>query len=108
MMKLRWNKGTLDLLNLIHTCRAKGDQAAAKSFLFRVAEATGRLLTVPMSGRPGPTKGTWLLPIPGAPYVILYRVERETVDILSIMYTPDRAPIWNWGKGGVFDSGSWT
>ena len=107
-MKLRWNKATLDLLNLIHACRANRDETAAKSFLFRVAEVTGRLLYLPMSGRPGPTKGTWLLPIPGAPYVILYRVEGETVDILGMIYTPDRARIWNWGKGGVFDSGSWT
>jgi toxin ParE1/3/4 len=104
-MKLRWNAETLELLELIHAVRCANDQAAARSFAFRVAEVTGCLLTLPMSGRPGPTKGTWLVPVPGAPYVILYRVEGETVDILSMIYTPDRARIWNWGEGGGFDAG---
>ena len=98
-MKLRWNADTLKLLEMICAIRAKFDPAAASSFVFRIAEVTGRLLTLPTSGRPGKTKGMWLLAVPGTPYVIVYRVEGDTVDILSMIYTADREGIWNWGEG---------
>jgi len=96
-MKLRWDAGTLEAFEVICAIRASFDPAAARSFVFRVAEVTGCLLTLPESGRPGTKKGMWLLPVPGSPYVFVYRVEGETVDILSMIYTDDRAGIWNWG-----------
>ena len=107
-MKLRWNADTLKALELIYVFRAKFDPDAARSFVFRIAEVTGRLLTLPTSGRPGKTKGMWLLAVPGSPYVIVYRVEGDTVDILSMIYTADRESIWNWGEGVVCDERTWT
>ena len=107
-MKLRWNADTLKSLELIYAIRAKIDPAAARSFVFRIAEVTGRLLTLPTSGQPGITKGMWHLAVPGTPYVIVYRVEGETVDILSMIYTADREGIWNWGEGVVCDERTWT
>src|SRR5215468_11956377 len=98
-MKLRWNADTLKALELICVIRAKVGRAAARSFVFRVAEVTGRLLTLPTSGRPGITKGMWLLAVPGTPYVFVYRIESETVDILGMIYTADRESIWAWGDG---------
>ena len=107
-MKLRWNADTLRALELIYAFRSKCDPAAARSFVFRIAEVTGRLLTLPTSGRPGKTKGMRLLAVPGTPYVIVYRVEGETVDILSMIYMADREGIWNWGDGVVCDERTWT
>jgi toxin ParE1/3/4 len=107
-MRLRWNADTLEALELIYAIRARCDPDAARSFVFRVAEVTGRLLTLPTSGQPGKTKGMWLLAVPGTPYVIVYRVEGETVDILSMVYTADREGIWNWGEGVVCDERTWT
>jgi toxin ParE1/3/4 len=107
-MKLRWNADTLKALELIHAIRARVDRAAARSFVFRVAEVTGRLLTLPTSGRPGITKGMWLLAVPGTPYVFVYRIESETVDILGMIFTTDREGIWAWGDGVVCDERTWT
>jgi toxin ParE1/3/4 len=107
-MKLRWNADTLKAVEVIYAVRSKCDPAAARSFVFRVAEVTGRLLTLPTSGRPGIRKGMWLLAVPGTPYVIVYRVEGETVDILSMIYTADREGIWIWGDGVVCDERPWT
>src|SRR5258708_13529979 len=98
-MRLRWNADTLKALELIYAIRAKFDPAAARSFVFRVAEVTGRLLTVPTSGRPGITKGMWLLAVPGTPYVIVYRVEGDTGDILSMIFTADREGLCNLAEG---------
>jgi plasmid stabilization system protein ParE len=97
-MKLRWDACALELFEMICAIRASFDPEAARSFVFRVAEVTGRLLTLPESGRPGARKGMWLLPVPGSPYVFVYRVEGETIDILGMIYTDDRAGIWNWGE----------
>jgi toxin ParE1/3/4 len=107
-MKLRWNADTLKAVEVIYAVRSKCDPAAARSFVFRVAEVTGRLLTLPTSGRPGIRKGMGLLAVPGTPYVIVYRVEGETVDILRMIYTADREGIWIWGDGVVCDERPWT
>jgi toxin ParE1/3/4 len=97
-MKLRWDAGALEAVRIMWVIRARTDSAAARSFAVRVAEVTGRLLTLPMSGRPGIQKGMWLLPVPGAPFVFVYRVEGETVDILKMIHTADRDDIWIWGE----------
>jgi hypothetical protein len=34
----------------------------------------------------------WLLAVPGTPYVIVYRVEGETVDILSMLFRQVERP----------------
>src|SRR5258708_20818201 len=107
-MKLRWNADTLKALEMIYALRAKFDPDAARSFVFRIAEVAGSLLTLRTSGRPGKTKGMWLLAVPATPYVIVYRIEGDTVDILSMIYTADRESIWNWGEGVVCDERTWT
>jgi hypothetical protein len=97
-MKLRWDAGTLQTLELMHAISFKSDQAAARGLAFRIAEVTGRLLTLPVSGQPGIGKGMWLLSVPGSPYVFVYRVEGETVDILSMICIDDRTNMWKQGE----------
>jgi plasmid stabilization system protein ParE len=103
-MKLRWDARTLCLLKILFAVRANKDIEAGRSFVVRVAEVTGRLLTFPMSGRPGVRNRIRFLAIPGTPYVIVYRVRRETVDILRIIYSADRAGIWNLSEGEQCDA----
>jgi hypothetical protein len=57
--------------------RAPDNPKVAKRIVERIEESVGRLLIMPMSGRPGVTKGTPLLAVPGAPYILVHRVRRD-------------------------------
>jgi hypothetical protein len=88
-MKLRWDLHALMAVKLYHAYRAERHRVAGKSFVVRIAEVAGRLLTLPMSGRPFGKKGLQFVAVPGAPYIIVYRVQGETVDILTMIYIGD-------------------
>jgi len=89
-MKLRWNPDVLLGIELYYRYKAKCDRTAAKTFLVGIAEAAGRLLFLPTSGRPCGKKGLRFWTVPGVPYIIVYRVRDEMVDILRMIYTgPD-------------------
>lgn len=89
-MKLRWDLRALTSLEGIYALMARDDRPAAKLFVDCLEEVTGRLLTMPLCGRRGAIKGTRLLAVPGAPYIIVYLVRGEMVDILALIYTGDR------------------
>lgn len=86
-MKLRWNPDVLAGIELYYGYKAKCDRAAAKNFLFGIAEAAGRLLFLPMSGRPCGESGMRIWAVPGVPYIIVYRIRDKTVDIVRMVYT---------------------
>jgi plasmid stabilization system protein ParE len=88
-MKLRWDLHALMVVRLYHRYRGERHEAAGKSFVVRVAEVAGRLLTLPMSGRPFGKKGLRFVAVPGTPYIIVYRVQGETVDIVTMIYIGD-------------------
>src|SRR5258707_12795307 len=100
-MKLRWNADTLKALELIYAFRAKFDPDAARSFVFRIAEVAGSLLTLPTSGRPGKTKGMWLLAVSAPPYVIAFCIEGDREDTRRMIYTAERETVCNLGEGVV-------
>ena len=74
-------------LEAIYDYLANDDPAAAKRVVQRIEESIGRLLIIPMSGRPGIAKGTRL---PRLPYIVVHRVRGEIVDILAVLHTARR------------------
>ncbi len=89
-MKLRWDARALKDLEAIYDYIANDDPAAAKRVVQRIEESIGRLLIIPMSGRPGIAKGTRLLAVPRLPYIVVHRVRGEIVDILAVLHTARR------------------
>jgi toxin ParE1/3/4 len=89
-MIIRWDARALRDLEAIHEYIAHDDPAAAKRVVQRIEDSIGRLLIIPMSGRPGVAKGTRLLAVPGVPYIVVHRVRGETVDILAVIHTARR------------------
>ncbi len=89
-MTLRWDARALRDIEAIYEYIAREDPAAAKRILQRIEESIGRLLIIPMSGRPGVVKGTRLLAVPGLPYIVVHRVRGEVVDILAVLHTARR------------------
>jgi toxin ParE1/3/4 len=85
-MKLIYSVRALRHLQRIHDYIAKDSPAAADKIIERIREATSRLTRLPYSGRPGP-RGTRLLSVPGAPYIVVHRVRGDEVVVLTILHT---------------------
>jgi addiction module RelE/StbE family toxin len=86
-VRLHFKRRALNHLTQIHDYIAKENPAAAKRVIERIEDAIGRLSMLPMSGRPGVVKGTRLLAVPGAPYIVVHRIRADTVEILAVLHT---------------------
>jgi toxin ParE1/3/4 len=60
---------------------------AARSVFARIVAVTRRLADVPHHGRPGQSNGTRELVIPGLPYLVMYRLNADQVEILRVFHT---------------------
>jgi toxin ParE1/3/4 len=85
-MKLVYSVRSLRHLHAIRDYIAQDNPEAAEKVIERIREATSRLSYFPYSGRPGPS-GTRLLSVPGVPYIVVHRVRRDEVNILTILHT---------------------
>jgi plasmid stabilization system protein ParE len=57
-----------------------------------IRAAAARLLDHPALGRPGRVPGTRELVVSGTPYILPYRVQGETVQILHVLHGAQRWP----------------
>lgn len=89
-MNILYKSRALDDLQSIHDYIPRNDAAAAKRVIARIETVVKRLSHLPFSGRPGVVLGTRILVVPGLPYVAIYRVRNEVVEIISILHTARR------------------
>jgi toxin ParE1/3/4 len=65
---------------------------AAETVVDRIHKAMLRLKEFPQSGRSWRLPGTWELAVPGAPYIVVYRIKDDAVEILSLFHAAQDAP----------------
>ncbi|WP_040619649.1 type II toxin-antitoxin system RelE/ParE family toxin [Rhodovulum sp. PH10] len=85
-MMLRYRAEAVADLQKIRDYIAHDDPAAARSVVQRIEQSIDRLRTLPWSGRPG-ASGTRILVVPGLPYVAIYRVGEDGVEIVAVFHT---------------------
>jgi toxin ParE1/3/4 len=86
-VKIRWlNEGTRSL-RVIHAHIALDNPAAARRVVQRIRTSVEKLETFPEAGRVGQVPGTMELVITQLPYIVVYRLSTETVDILRVFHT---------------------
>jgi toxin ParE1/3/4 len=85
-VKIRWLKRANRSLRLIHKHITATDPQGAKYVVQGIREATKRLAIFPGSGRPGQVAGTRELVMPRWPYIVVYRVAMEEVQILRVFH----------------------
>ena len=71
---------------------AERNPRAALNMSDLIDAATTRLIDHPNLGRPGRVTGTRELVVTGTPYVVIYRVEIASVEILRLMHGAQRWP----------------
>jgi toxin ParE1/3/4 len=85
-MKVVFHRGALRDVEGIQSYIARDNPRAAGEVVARIKTAADRLMNSPLMGRPGPRR-TRLLSIPGLPYVLIHRVDADTVSIVAVFHT---------------------
>ena len=91
-MRVRWLRTALRNLDEEAAFIATENPVAARTVVTRVLDAVAQLAEQPGLGRPGRVPGTRELVVVKTPYIVPYRVRRETVEILRVFHTSRRLP----------------
>lgn len=86
-MKLRWLRSGSESLRSHVAYIARYNPIAARQIRHAIREGVLRLCEFPESGRAGSAAGTRELIVVGLPYVVVYRISSDTVEILLVLHT---------------------
>jgi addiction module RelE/StbE family toxin len=91
-MQLRWSPdATHDLFQIIEYIR-KENAPAAQRVARTIYESVSSLSSFPYRGRQARVEGTRELAVPSLPFLVIYRVTQDTVEIAGIIHGAQRWP----------------
>jgi toxin ParE1/3/4 len=90
-MRIVWSPTAISQLVEIRAYIEQDKPEAAFSIARIIVAAVDRLERNPRLGRPGRHPGTRELIIPGTPYLIPYRIDRNAIQILAVFHS---ARLW--------------
>jgi toxin ParE1/3/4 len=85
-MRIRWLRTALRNLDHHANYIAKNDPIAARNAVQRIQAAVDQLAEYPSMGRVGRVPLTRQLIIGGTPWIIVYRVRAEMVEIIRVLH----------------------
>ncbi len=91
-MHLKWTRPAIKDLRDTGDFIALDNPAAADRMAERVREAVEYLSEYPNMGRIGRVEGTRELIVSGTPFIVIYRVNVPTVEILRVLHYARRWP----------------
>ncbi len=91
-MPIRWLHKALRSLEQAHDFLARENPEAAIQLVLKIRVATEKLANFPTMGRPGRVEGTKELVILGSPYLVIYRVKGQRVEILRVLHGSRKYP----------------
>ena len=92
-MRIRWTQPAVNDLTSISDYLDKHDSAAtARRIALAIYECVNSLKRFPRSGRTGRVADTRELVITGLPYVIVYRIREDVVEINRILHGAQKWP----------------
>lgn len=91
-MQVRWSPDAYDDLAAIGDHIRKDDPDAALRVVTTIYESARALKAFPNRGRKGRVKDTRELPLPPLPFIIVYRLLPEAVEIVNIIHGAQRWP----------------
>ena len=91
-MRLRWTRSASHDIDGIGTFIAKDNPAAADRLLDLIRTSAQRLLDYPTIGRAGRVAGTRELVIVGTPYLVVYRIGEDSIDIVAVLHGARKWP----------------
>ncbi|MFZ2081948.1 MAG: type II toxin-antitoxin system RelE/ParE family toxin [Xanthobacteraceae bacterium] len=92
-MNILWSPEAIEDLISLRAYIAEESPAGARRVALRILHDVEHLLPDnPQMGRPGRVQGTRELVIPQTPYVVPYRVQHATIQILRVFHSARRWP----------------
>ena len=92
-MHLVWTRPATNDLDTIEDYLIVRNPVAAIDVVFEIIDAVEEQLAPhPHIGRPGKTFGTREFVVPGTPYVVMYRVVDETLELLRVLHGARKWP----------------
>ena len=91
-MRLVWTAPAVNDLEQIRNFIHSDNPEAARSVVGRLVALVASVPPMPNRGRVGRLFGTRELIDPDLPYIVVYRVARESVEILRVLHTSIRWP----------------
>jgi len=91
-MRLRWNPAAADDLESIREYLAQHLPAFAQSTILEIYQTILTLRSTPYRGRTGREEGTREMVLSRLPYIVVYRVKENDVEILHIYHGAQHRP----------------
>lgn len=91
-MTLRWTRRALRDMQHLYDYIADDNPAAARRMVSRIREAASHLRRSPQMGKQGRVEDTRELVIAGTPYIVVYRLEAEQLQITTVIHGAQRWP----------------
>jgi addiction module RelE/StbE family toxin len=91
-MIVAFRKAALADIQTIYDYIAKDNPASAQRVVRRIRDATKRLELFPLSGRLGAVEGTHELVVPALPYVVVYEIAPDHVEIIAVFHAAQNLP----------------
>lgn len=91
-MKTSWTPRALSHLRAAYEYIAEDSSAAAEALLERIFSGVEMLARYPQLGHDGRIDGTRELILAGTPFVIVYQVGPEQIDVLAVFHSARRWP----------------
>jgi addiction module RelE/StbE family toxin len=85
-MRIRWLRAALRNLDHHANYIAKNDPIAARNAVQRIQAAVDQLVEYPSMGRIGRVPLTRELIVGGTPWIIVYRVRADVVEIIRVLH----------------------
>ncbi|MDX2242345.1 MAG: type II toxin-antitoxin system RelE/ParE family toxin [Leptolyngbyaceae cyanobacterium bins.302] len=89
---VKWIRKALKSLEQAYDYIAETDDDAAINLVLKIQAATQQLAEFPMMGRTGRVDGTRELVITNSPYIVIYRVKGNGVEVLRVLHASKRYP----------------
>jgi addiction module RelE/StbE family toxin len=86
MAQITWTRLALADLEHARIYIAEQNPYASVAFIERIEQALEALTLYPQMGRMGRCKGTRELVITGTPFIIPYRMKKNTIEILAVIH----------------------
>ncbi len=92
-MRIRWTEpAAQDLTGICDYIQEHDAPGAARKVALAIYEGVGTLAQFPNRGRPGRKVGTRELMFPKLPFLVIYRVRQDVIEISRILHGAERYP----------------
>lgn len=91
-MEVRWLRKALRNLESVHNYISQDNPEAARNMVKKIQTGVSQLAQFPLMGRFGRVEGTRELVIANSPYVVVYRLKDDVVEILRVLHSARRFP----------------